>query len=55
MRKIKDVLRLKFEAGLSHECIAAAGLSEGRSPTTCTGRAERSAPPVRGQVRDVAI
>jgi DNA-directed RNA polymerase specialized sigma24 family protein len=30
MRKIKDVLRLKFEAGLSHERIAAAvGLSEG--------------------------
>jgi len=30
MRKIKDVLRLKFEAGLSHERIAAAvGLSKG--------------------------
>ena len=30
MRKIKDVLRLKFEARLSHEKIAAAtGLSKG--------------------------
>ena len=30
MRKIKEVLRLKFEAGLSHERIAAAvGLSKG--------------------------
>ena len=30
MRKIKDVLRLKFEAGLSHERIAAAiGVSKG--------------------------
>jgi hypothetical protein len=31
MRKIKDVIRLKFEAELSHECIAAAtGVSKGR-------------------------
>ena len=30
MRKIKDVLRLKFEAGLSHERIAiAVGVSKG--------------------------
>ncbi len=30
MRKVKDILRLKFEAGLSHERIAAAvGLSKG--------------------------
>ena len=30
MRKIKEVLRLKFEAGLSHERIAAAtGMSKG--------------------------
>ena len=30
MRKIKEVLRLKFEAGLSHERIAAAvGVSKG--------------------------
>jgi len=30
MRQVKDVLRLKFEAGLSHECIAAAlGISKG--------------------------
>lgn len=30
MRKIKDILRLKFEAQLSHEKIAAAtGLSKG--------------------------
>ena len=30
MRKVKDILRLKFEAGLSHERIATAlGLSKG--------------------------
>ena len=35
MRKIKDVLRLKFEAGLSHEKIAAAtGLSKGAVTNT---------------------
>lgn len=35
MRKIKDVLRLKFEARLSHEKIAAAtGLSKGAVTNT---------------------
>ena len=48
MRKIKDVLRLKFEAGLSHERIAAAvGLSKGavtKLRAACrAGRAELAA------------
>jgi hypothetical protein len=46
MRKIKDVLRLKFEAGLSHERIAAAvGLSEG-AVTNYVQRAGVPGPPL---------
>ena len=37
MRKIKDVLRLKLQAGLSHERIAAAlGISKGVVAKYCT-------------------
>ena len=37
MRKIKEVLRLKFEAKLSHEKVAAAtGMSKARCRTPCS-------------------
>lgn len=42
MRKIKDVLRLKFEARLSHEKIAAAtGMSKGAVTNTVQRAAEK--------------
>ena len=48
MRKVKDILRLKFEAGLSHERIAAAvGLSKG-AVTHYLQRAARAGELARG-------
>lgn len=57
MRKIKDVLRLKFEAGLSHERISAAvGLSKG-AVTNYLQRAARAGVgwPVAAELDDAAL
>ena len=51
MRKIRDVLRLKFEVGLSHEKIAAAtGMSKGAVTGGCADCPGHASPglPARG-------